>query len=415
MAEPQAVDHARLAEMQAPPEARTIAEAYVHLELTLPPSDEWVDYDRYTTLTTGGDRYLLRFAGPVAGRRHVAEVVIPIESDRASDGDFLSYGPGRSRLVDAGQWHLMELANVGLAQAGLQRLAGRAPDDDTYRAVYGAWDAARACVDEVAKFLPPDADEVPDEAFWTEQGRRVRAEQPAAFHRIRLTAARAAYRRQLEDFVARYDMLMQPAEPEEQARDPLPVRTYGEAHVYMDTHPCRCGCAQFPRGLMEVLTDDEHGVVLRYAGPCDDCQRPRDFRFRMPQRRGLPPDNPYRFSYSQDGPSQVLDAGDWLGVAHAYGEVVDGLLQPDQAQAGWSELMDYEDALKLLTGAAAALDEVVKFLPAGAERVPTAALWTVTGHEHHRLHPEQFERRWIEEQRAARWRQVTEFHARYGR
>jgi hypothetical protein len=47
-----------------------------------------------------------------------------------------------------------------------------------------------SAVDEVLLFLPPGAEELPESAFWTEEGRRARRDRPDSFTRSALQALR---------------------------------------------------------------------------------------------------------------------------------------------------------------------------------------------------------------------------------
>jgi hypothetical protein len=431
------------------PEARTIAEAYAYLELTLPAGESWLDHDRYTTLHSEGEHYVLRFDGPYEGRRISEEVRIPHAAHRAAEQAGQKFGPGRSALLDAGQWYALEAAYAGMAQTGVDRsAAGAEVDEQTYRAVVEAWEAAAAAAGEVARFLPPDADDVPSEAFWTEHGRRVRALRRDAFRRSRLADVQVFYERRADELRsgdpwadgpndpavsgARVpaprtppDVERLPTGPGGPAADagaatgsgtgePLPARTYGEAHVYMDLHPCGCGSGLFDRGRMRVLADDERGAVIRYAGPCEGCDRPREFTFWLPPRPGLPPGSPYLFSFPDDGPSRLLDPGDWAAVSVGYAwlpdAIADGALPPDEAA-----LIDDDELVRLLTGAAGALDEVLKFFPPGVEALPPEACWTATGREFYQHDPERFHRVRVARLRDQRWERLAAFPAGYGR
>jgi hypothetical protein len=62
------------------------------------------------------------------------------------------------------------------------------------RAARLALATALAAVDEVLKFIPPDADAVPPEAFRTYPGQTVFGREPGRFRRARLLAVREAYR-----------------------------------------------------------------------------------------------------------------------------------------------------------------------------------------------------------------------------
>ncbi|MEJ3743602.1 hypothetical protein WEI85_09965 [Actinomycetes bacterium KLBMP 9797] len=375
-------------------EARTVAEAYAYLELTLPPGESWVDYEKYTTLDAGPDGgYVLRFDGWYEGERHRLDVPVVARE-------------GRSTLIDAGQWHLLEDAYAGMAATGEEQLAGAAPDDETYRAIVGAWDGAATAAAEIELFLPEGADEPAGEAFWTAAGRGVREHRPEAFGRARLAAARAEYTRRRDEFVARYGMAAEETAGETTAAEPVrAARTYGEAHTFMDLHPCECGSAAFPRGQLAVLGSDDHGVTVRFAGRCDDCDRSRAFVFRLPPRPGVPAESPYLFGYPEDGPSELLDAGEWFGVAEGYAAVAD--LAVAEVDSG-----DQEDVVKLLTCAASAVDEVLRFLPAGADVLPAGALWTAASREGYARDPARFRRASLEQWRAERWRRLAEYAGR---
>lgn len=91
-------------------------------------------------------------------------------------------GPEPSELLDAGQW-------LGLAD----EIGSRVPRDDP-PARAEALAVAAAAVEEVLKFIPPNGDQVPAEAFWTDEGRRVRDELPGRFRRDRLQVVLDTYR-----------------------------------------------------------------------------------------------------------------------------------------------------------------------------------------------------------------------------
>ncbi|MBO4208614.1 hypothetical protein [Micromonospora echinofusca] len=411
-------------------EARTLAEAYLYLELTLPVGDDAVDYDRHTTLDRRDDEhYLLRFDGPYGDRHWNIEVTVPLASHRAADGPTLCYGSGRSRLLDAGQWYAIEDGYAGMARTGLTRLAHSGPDEATYLAVVAAWDAARAAADEIAKFLPPDAEEVPAEAFWTEHGRSVRAARPEAFRRDRLDTARNGYRRRLDEAQSRIagTGAQRPGTPGPTPAggptDPVPVRvrSLAEAHVHLDLRPCGCGSAGFPRDRMTVLVDDPDRLLVRYAGPCDGCGAPRDVVFELPPAADRSDGPAYLFSGPADGPSEALDAADWLGVAEGYGALADALLAAVEADVSgdaegrWRDPQERAAMVRLLAGAAAAVEEVLKFLPGQAPALPAAAFWTGPGRERYARQRDLFDRDRLTRWCAHRWRVLDEFTARYGR
>jgi len=404
-------------------EARTIAEAYVHLELTLPDGEDAVDYRRHTTLhDVDDDHWLLVFEGPYEGRWCAEAVPVSKRATAAARESGERYGAGSSTLVDAGQWYAVESANAGLAELGS---ADAPPDEQTYWAVLTAWTDAAAAAAEIGKFLPPGADQVPATACWTGYGKRVYARRPDAFRRARLAGDRAAYLRRRDDFQRRFGALF--AEPASEAGNaapaevaaedapaPLPARTYGEVHAYLDLHSCACGSVEFPRAPAVEVSGDRH-VVVAFAGRCDGCGRPREHRFRLPARPGLPPGEPFRFSHPGDGPSELLDPGEWVAVAEAYATAADAVVSAMAEAGGAPAPADHRAAGAMLAMAASAVDEVLAFVPPDADEVPEAAHRSATGDEVRHLSPEWFRRPFLTEQRAHRRRLLADFTARYGR
>jgi hypothetical protein len=150
-------------------------------------------------------------------------------------------------------------------------------------------------------------------------------------------------------------------------RPPL-ARTNAEAHLYMDLRPCdACGHRGFSGDSAMVFVDGE--LCSRYAGACPRCGTERAFTFRVPEEIRLPLERDVVFGGPE--PSELLDPGEWLTVA----DLAAGRPDPD------------DDDLAL---AAAAIDEVLKFLPEGAEEVPLEALRTEDGREVYEREPGRF-------------------------
>jgi hypothetical protein len=149
----------------------------------------------------------------------------------------------------------------------------------------------------------------------------------------------------------------------------LPVaRTNTEAHLFMDLNPCACGETAFERSSSVVPY--EGGLASLYRGRCARCGEEREFVFGLPAEILIPSGREVVFG--GDAPSQLLDAGEWLWVADRYARSV---------PAGAERLTgpDREQVRTRLATAAAALAEVLKFVPPGADAVPRAALWTDRG------------------------------------
>lgn len=161
---------------------------------------------------------------------------------------------------------------------------------------------------------------------------------------------------------------------------PLLARTPAEAHLYMDLHPCSCGEHRFPRQHATAF-DVDNETLSRYSGACARCGAPRRFVFRGPQWP-LPPD-PSGVTYGADDPSQLLDAGEWLEVADRH------------AARG---------TRRDLAVAAAAVTEVLKFVPPGDDRVPLGGFRTDRGRAVYAAEPGRFS--------VARLRAVRDVYAR---
>ncbi|MEI8410796.1 MULTISPECIES: hypothetical protein [unclassified Kribbella] len=151
----------------------------------------------------------------------------------------------------------------------------------------------------------------------------------------------------------------------------LPIaRTRDEARLFLDLTPCACGStdAEWKHGT--GLVDGE--LASRYYATCADCGAERRHSF------GLPPtetagDFP---NFGGREPSQLLDPGSWLQLA----DELASRLPPDDPQAS-------ADALTL---AAAAVAEVIKFIPPGENAVPEEAFWTEDGRRVHAAEPGRF-------------------------
>ncbi|GAA3396947.1 hypothetical protein [Cryptosporangium minutisporangium] len=185
------------------------------------------------------------------------------------------------------------------------------------------------------------------------------------------------------------------------------ARTYDEVHLYLSLRPCVCGEGEF-----DELSSDTGlvgGVLVeRFTGTCLGCARLREFTFQMSDR---PREVSFDIRYGlDDEPSRLIDAGEWLAVSELYGqaatEELDGepLEDPD----------DVERLLYTVTSAIAALDEVAKFIPAGADVVPEGAFWTPAGRMLWEAEEARFTREALAADRERLLGRLAVFERRYG-
>ncbi|MEO3744023.1 hypothetical protein [Plantactinospora sp. B5E13] len=158
------------------------------------------------------------------------------------------------------------------------------------------------------------------------------------------------------------------------------ARTSAEAYLYMELHPCDvCGEADFEPDNAVVSAEED--LASRYTGACPSCGTEREFMFRIPQQPSLP--DPEEPQFGADRPSELLDPGEWLWVA-------DLIARSVPADPAGLSVQQRRDARVDLRGAAAAVGEVLKFVPPGAEAVPPEAFRTDRGREVYQAEPGRF-------------------------
>jgi hypothetical protein len=161
-------------------------------------------------------------------------------------------------------------------------------------------------------------------------------------------------------------------------RPPL-ARTSHEAHLFMDLRPCRCGESRFERANAVVALPGG-GLGAHYQGSCPRCGAAREFVFRLPER-ALEPTADMRYGAAE--PSELIDAGEWLSVADRYATSV-------PAAAHRLPEVERRRACARLGAATAAVEEALKFVPAGADRVPMSAVWSESGRSVYAAEPGRF-------------------------
>jgi hypothetical protein len=170
------------------------------------------------------------------------------------------------------------------------------------------------------------------------------------------------------------------------------ARSNAEAHLYMSMNACACGETRFTgRPKSAVMTADGE-LASRYDATCAGCGTARRFDFRLPATILPPLAQGVRFG--GDEPSELLDPGEWLLVADDHAQRVPAAgAGPTIAGGGEPE--------RALAVAIAALDEILKFFPPGAEECPAEAFSSVRGKAAHAAEPARFQRARLAAARAA--------------
>jgi hypothetical protein len=139
------------------------------------------------------------------------------------------------------------------------------------------------------------------------------------------------------------------------------ARTRDEVLLYLELNPCP-DCGTVETSWEDGLGQLDGELVISYTGECPGCGAEREYLFGLPERETLG-----RFpNFGGPEPSELLDAGQWLQVADRAASTV---AVDDQSEA----------ARAVLDVAAAAVAEVVKFIPPGEDVVPDDAFWTGEG------------------------------------
>ncbi|WP_214407013.1 hypothetical protein [Pseudonocardia lacus] len=185
--------------------ARTIVEAHLYLDLLRADGrlgdDDPGDPGGWTILTEGPRSWTLHADG-AGGRFHPFTIEIRYADLAEARRTGARFGPGRSTLIDAGEWLEMAEAYVEQAVEAEMAAVGARGDRELPEQALLAWRFAVDVAAEVLRFLPDAADELPDSAFWTERGRATRRADPDLFTRAALTHRLQTYEQLRDDFIA---------------------------------------------------------------------------------------------------------------------------------------------------------------------------------------------------------------------
>lgn len=183
------------------PYVRTYNEAILYIRLRPCGCGETEAAWQHVALTLD-DAPARYFTGPCAtcGRRREFTVAMPEDQQPRPDVVF-GDGAGSSRVIDPGEW--LAISDMyGDTAEGL--LGDEEFGGDDVAVVHYSLSARVSAVDETLKFLPANAESVPEWYFRSVPGRAVFEAAPARFGREALLAERAALWANLERFVKDY-------------------------------------------------------------------------------------------------------------------------------------------------------------------------------------------------------------------
>ncbi|MET7700998.1 MULTISPECIES: hypothetical protein [unclassified Streptomyces] len=163
----------------------------------------------------------------------------------------------------------------------------------------------------------------------------------------------------------------------------LIARSMQEAHLYMDLHACVCGAESFDR--QHRLVDRGGELVSVYEGVCAQCGRTRSFEFVVLDAEPVTPP-----AFGGAEPSRIIDPGEFLWAG-------DQVSTDSGLRLLNTPLAEHREVRPATAYAIAAFEEVAKFLPEGADRIPEDRFTSERGREMYAKDPSRFTRPEIED------------------
>ncbi|WP_227998990.1 hypothetical protein [Nocardia australiensis] len=163
----------------------------------------------------------------------------------------------------------------------------------------------------------------------------------------------------------------------------LPLaRTNAEAHLFLKLQLCRqCGESRCEFRSSVVYVGDV--LASRYTGRCPRCDVERVYEFQLPDE--VPPPHGDGVRFGGDEPSQLMDPGVWLWYSDVAAK------QAPLDTKGLDE-QAIRSARHALATALAAVEEVLKFIPPGADAVAASAFTSPDGRAVYDSEPGRFSR-----------------------
>jgi hypothetical protein len=146
-------------------------------------------------MTEEDGELVTRYTGRCRTCHTVRDFRFRIDDEFAPAGDAPPLTPGEpefgraepSDIIDAGQWLRSADRIVAVTPSSILGVS-----EEEWRTRRYMFKAAAESVAEVLKFIPADMDDVPDDGFWTDDGRAERDRAPDRFRRDKLERFRSA-------------------------------------------------------------------------------------------------------------------------------------------------------------------------------------------------------------------------------
>lgn len=171
------------------------------------------------------------------------------------------------------------------------------------------------------------------------------------------------------------------------AEPAVPVaRSTWECQTFLSLAECPA-CGGVGSAAIELLACQRGGTeIWQYTVECLHCGHEWPVEFAL----SAEPEPAYP-AFGGAAPSQLVDAGQFLALAEESAEQVPA--DPAELDAAAGDELGLDEACDEIAIAVAAVEEVLKFIPAGDAAVPREALWTVDGVARYDRDPQAFQRR----------------------
>jgi len=180
----------------------------------------------------------------------------------------------------------------------------------------------------------------------------------------------------------------------------IQARTNAEADEYMYLVTAECyddnGSAIFSTTTSAELVGDNR--VVTYDVECLDGSMEWHFTVTVDPQPERTDGTPLQFGYGSE-PSRLIDAGQWYLLFARWLALARDVQEQQEPDGRSFEPLELEEMVGGFDHAQASLAEVLKFIPAGQDRVPESAVWTDQGRWSYEEEPGQFTRDQLEKLR----------------